>query len=105
MSERPPHRGGRGGRGDGGHHRGGGRGGRGGHGGGERGGHRGGGADSGEKPKKENILDLAKYMDKQITVKFNGGREGTVASMHRQQADKANSLVMQSWEPSKATMR
>ncbi|TQW01099.1 LSM domain-containing protein [Cordyceps javanica] len=75
MSERPPHRGGRGGRGDGGHHRGGGRGGRGGHGGGERGGHRGGGADSGEKPKKENILDLAKYMDKQITVKFNGGRE------------------------------
>ena len=31
---------------------------------------------SGERPKKENILDLAKYMDKEVTVKFNGGREG-----------------------------
>jgi U6 snRNA-associated Sm-like protein LSm7 len=29
-----------------------------------------------ERPKKENILDLGKYMDKKITVKFNGGREG-----------------------------
>ena len=29
-----------------------------------------------ERPKKENILDLSKYMDKQITVKFSGGREG-----------------------------
>ena len=28
-----------------------------------------------EKPKKENILDLGKYMDKEIMVKFNGGRE------------------------------
>ncbi|KAM3528447.1 hypothetical protein NHJ13051_002428 [Beauveria bassiana] len=79
MSERPAHRGGRGGRGDGSHHRGGG--GRGGSsrgGGGDRGGHRGaggGGGEGGEKPKKENILDLTKYMDKQITVKFNGGRE------------------------------
>lgn len=69
MSERGHQRGGRGGgRGE---HRGG-RGGRGGH-GGERGGHGGG---SSEKPKKENILDLGKYMDKQVTVKFNGGREG-----------------------------
>ncbi|KAM3513250.1 hypothetical protein MY11210_003116 [Beauveria gryllotalpidicola] len=82
MSERPAHRGGRGGRGDGGHYRGGGRGGSsrggggGGGGGGERGGYRGGGGgEGGEKPKKENILDLTKYMDKQITVKFNGGRE------------------------------
>ena len=40
------------------------------------GGNRGGGAQGGEKPKKENILDLNKYMDKEITVKFNGGREG-----------------------------
>lgn len=50
---------------------------RGGRGGGGRGGGRGGHA-SGEKerPKKENILDLTKYMDKQITVKFTGGREG-----------------------------
>ena len=28
-----------------------------------------------EKPKKENILDLTKYMDKEVNVKFNGGRE------------------------------
>lgn len=47
------------------------RGGRGG--GGGRGGHT---AQQQERPKKENILDLSKYMDKRITVKFNGGREG-----------------------------
>ncbi|KAH6973398.1 hypothetical protein BGZ61DRAFT_457845 [Ilyonectria robusta] len=71
MSDRPNHRGGRGG--------GGGHGGnfRGGRGGGRGGGGAGGGNQSGERerPKKENILDLAKYMDKQINVKFNGGRE------------------------------
>ncbi|KAH7158247.1 hypothetical protein B0J13DRAFT_618271 [Dactylonectria estremocensis] len=71
MSDRPNHRGGRGG--------GGGHGGnfRGGRGGGRGGGGGGGGNQSGERerPKKENILDLAKYMDKQVTVKFNGGRE------------------------------
>ena len=66
MSDRPMHRGGRGG---GGARGGGGRGGRGGH------GHRDG--DKGEKPKKENILDLSKYMDKEVNVKFNGGREVT----------------------------
>lgn len=69
-----------GGRGGGGGHRGGGGGGRGG------GGHHshnqgsgpGGGGDGerGERPKKENILDLSKYNNKRITVKFNGGREG-----------------------------
>ncbi|KAJ0420552.1 hypothetical protein BJY00DRAFT_312971 [Aspergillus carlsbadensis] len=48
---------------------------------GGRGGGRGGGAGGGaqqqqqEKPKKENILDLSKYMDKEVRVKFNGGRE------------------------------
>jgi len=67
---------GRGGRGGGGRgdHRGGGRG------GGYRGAHdggRGGHSATGERPKKENILDLGKYMDKKITVKFTGGREGT----------------------------
>jgi len=68
MSERGNFRG----RGGGGGSRGGGdRGGRGG-GGAARGGHA-----QGEKPKKENILDLTKYMDKEISVKFNGGREGT----------------------------
>ncbi len=45
--------------------------------GGRGGGNRGGGAAAAhsEKPKKENILDLTKYMDKQVNVKFNGGRE------------------------------
>lgn len=73
MSERGTFRGGpRGGRG--------GRGGRGRGGGGAAGG----GADrhqqgqQQEKPKKENILDLTKYMDKEVCVKFNGGREGTI---------------------------
>lgn len=55
---------------------GGGRGGRGGTSDGSRGG-RGGHSQAGsDKPKKENILDLTKYMDKEISVKFNGGREG-----------------------------
>lgn len=57
--------------------RGGGRGGdRGGRGGGRGGAQGGGAAGQTERPKKENILDLSKYMDKQITVKFSGGREG-----------------------------
>jgi len=63
MSERGNLRGGRGGRSD--------RGGRGS--GGDRG--RGGGQAHGPDRKKENILDLTKYMDKEITVKFSGGRE------------------------------
>lgn len=46
---------------------------RGGRGGGRGGAHAG---QQTERPKKENILDLTKYMDKEITVKFNGGREG-----------------------------
>lgn len=29
-----------------------------------------------ERPKKENILDLNRFMNKQMKVKFNGGREG-----------------------------
>ncbi len=63
MSERGNRgdRGGRGGRGDRGSR------GRGDHGG--RGGHS-------STTEKKNILDLTKYMDKSITVKFNGGREG-----------------------------
>ncbi|RFU24199.1 hypothetical protein B7463_g12140, partial [Scytalidium lignicola] len=72
MSERG-HRGGRGGS-RGSDYRGG-RGG-GGRGGGDRAGHGGAHQSGQEKPKKENILDLGKYMDKRITVKFNGGREG-----------------------------
>ena len=69
MSERGHFRGGGGrggGRGDQGH--------RGGRGGGGRGGaHT--NQQQQEKPKKENILDLTKYMDKEVCVKFNGGRE------------------------------
>ena len=70
MSERGQFRGGGRG-GSGGAHRGG----RGG------GGNRGGGPQSAqtERPKKENILDLTKYMDKQVNVKFNGGREGMLS--------------------------
>ena len=40
-----------------------------------------GGGDKGdwaEKKKKETILDLSKYLDKPIRVKFSGGREGKV---------------------------
>lgn len=66
MSERGNFRGGRGVRGE----RGGGRGDR----GSDR--SRGGKEAAGSERKKENILDLTKYMDKEITVKFNGGREG-----------------------------
>jgi U6 snRNA-associated Sm-like protein LSm7 len=69
MSERANFRGGRGGRGD-----------RGGRGGGDRGGRGGGNAQGGDR-KKENILDLSKYMDKDISVKFNGGREGEHVDM------------------------
>ncbi|KAH6630061.1 hypothetical protein B0J18DRAFT_420092 [Chaetomium sp. MPI-SDFR-AT-0129] len=69
MADRPHHRGGHGGP----------RGGRGGRGGGRGGGGagQGGQGQDKERPKKENILDLKKYMDKRITVKFNGGREAT----------------------------
>lgn len=49
-----------------------------GHSGGGRGDHSGGGGGDRERPKKENILDLARYMDKEVQVKFNGGREGTL---------------------------
>lgn len=89
MADRAHSRGGRGagGRGD---HRGG-RGGGGDHRGGARGGGSGGaGNTTQERPKKENILNLAKYMDKQINVKFTGGREGMFivsASIHRQTTD------------------
>lgn len=37
---------------------------------------RGGGAAGADKPKREAILDLGKYVDQKIRVKFTGGREG-----------------------------
>ncbi|XP_052786183.1 U6 snRNA-associated Sm-like protein LSm7, partial [Mya arenaria] len=39
-------------------------------------GDRGGGGDK-EKKKKETILDLSKYLEKAIRVKFSGGREAS----------------------------
>ncbi|KAI8998431.1 hypothetical protein BC832DRAFT_595030 [Gaertneriomyces semiglobifer] len=56
------------------------RGARGGHSGGRGGGNagrggRGGHAGGGGPQKKESIVDLAKYMDKKIYVKYSGGRE------------------------------
>ncbi|KAF9189966.1 Sm-like protein lsm7 [Haplosporangium sp. Z 11] len=51
---------------------------RGGRGGGGRGGGRGGHSSHTERPKKESILDLGKYMDQKIRVKYSGGREGTL---------------------------
>ncbi|KYK57018.1 hypothetical protein DCS_04025 [Drechmeria coniospora] len=72
MSDKPMHRGGRGG----GNNSRGGRGGRGcGHHAGADKTDKAGADKTAERPKKENILDLSKYMDKQVTVKFNGGRE------------------------------
>ncbi|KAI9303371.1 hypothetical protein BJ944DRAFT_283151 [Cunninghamella echinulata] len=62
-------------RGGRGHYRGSERGGRGGGGRGGRGGGRGGHQSQQEKPKKESILDLSKYMEKKIRVRFSGGRE------------------------------
>ncbi|KIM41757.1 hypothetical protein M413DRAFT_71169, partial [Hebeloma cylindrosporum] len=37
----------------------------------------GGPASSAEKPRREAILDLSKYVDERIRVKFTGGREVT----------------------------
>lgn len=44
--------------------------------GGRGGGGAGAGTDPKDKPKKENIIDLNRFLDKQLKVKFNGGREG-----------------------------
>jgi U6 snRNA-associated Sm-like protein LSm7 len=49
---------------------------RGGRGGGRGGGGAGAGTDPKDKPKKENIIDLNRFLDKQLKIKFNGGREG-----------------------------
>ena len=45
-----------------------------------RGGGAAGGGPSGntDKPKREAILDLSKYSNQQIRVKFTGGREGEI---------------------------
>lgn len=64
MSERANFRGGRGGRG---------RGGRGGS-GGREGGHQ--NKAQAEKQEKKPIIDLEKYIDKELRVKFSAGREG-----------------------------
>jgi len=46
---------------------------------------------SGEKPKREAILDLARYNDERIRVKFAGGRESTPRSKIRLSLDLCNS--------------
>lgn len=77
-------------------------------GGGDRGGGRGnrdggggrGGSAQGqqhERPKKEAILDLAKYMDKEITVKFSGGREGKL--FHPPPPSSLSCCSFMSWYP------
>ncbi len=33
-------------------------------------------AQTADKPRREAILDLSKYVDERIRVKFTGGREG-----------------------------
>jgi hypothetical protein len=33
-----------------------------------------------DKPKREAILDLSKYVNERIRVKFTGGREGVIPS-------------------------
>lgn len=40
-----------------------------------------------ERPRKENILDLSKYMDKVVGVKFNGGREGEFTRLSLRELD------------------
>jgi U6 snRNA-associated Sm-like protein LSm7 len=37
-----------------------------------------------DKPKREAILDLSKYVNEKIRVKFTGGREGTSFPFHSQ---------------------
>lgn len=76
-----------------GHTRGGGRG-RGGRGGGA--GNRGGAhqGSQAEKPKKENILDLNKYINKEVNVKFNGGRESKLPKRSRDEISLTESPVI-----------
>lgn len=84
MSERAGFRGGRGGGGRGGYgQRGGGAGSRGGHASSQGGSSSSGQGSDREKPKRESIVDLNKYMDKEICVKFSGGREGEKNAMDK----------------------
>lgn len=53
-----------------------------------RGGGGGGGYNDREPPvKKENILNLEQYMDREIYIKFNGGREGKSEGELRGESD------------------
>ncbi|KAJ5167183.1 uncharacterized protein N7482_005964 [Penicillium canariense] len=54
----------------------------------------GGGGAQQEKPKKENILDLGKYMDKEVQVKFNGGREAGLVTGTLKGYDQLMNLVL-----------
>jgi len=49
-----------------------------------------------DKPKREAILDLAKYVNQNISVKFTGGREGIVKLCYH--VPKKESHIL--WNPS-----
>jgi len=69
-------------------------------GGGRGGGNAGNGA-GGERQKKEAILNLAKYQDKEVRIKFQGGREGESNGRHVWVASKSGGFktreVRYSW--------
>ncbi|RKF53424.1 U6 snRNA-associated Sm-like protein LSm7 [Golovinomyces cichoracearum] len=55
---------------------------------------------SADRPKKENILDLGKYMDKKISVKMTGGREGKIVTGFLKGYDALMNLVLDDVEES-----
>lgn len=48
----------------------------------------------GEKKKKETILDLQKYLDKKIRVKFSGGREASGILKGTNKSNKTNLKIV-----------
>lgn len=56
-----------------------------------------GGSLGSDKPKREAILDLSKYVDERIRVKFTGGREGIVKTVLSFPPQKKTHIL---WNPS-----
>ena len=50
-----------------------------------------------DKKKKETILDLSKYLDKKIRVKFSGGREASGILKGERDLDHAKSSGQFEW--------
>ena len=50
--------------------------------------------DAREKKKKETILDLSKYLDKPIRVKFSGGREGETSFIQPATLNDASGVLL-----------